>query len=82
LAAPYVSTAERLLEVGEGTLGFDDPIIKAGMQSTDSNGQPRVLPLYEYERMVRDDPRWDYTNNAYATYTKVGTDLLRMFGFR
>ena len=82
LAAPYVSTAERLLEVGEGTLGFDDPIVKAGMQSTDSNGQPRVLPLYEYERMVRDDPRWEYTNNAYATYTKVGTDLLRMFGFR
>lgn len=82
LAAPYVSTAERLLEVGSGSLGFDDPIIQQGMQATDASGSPRIMPLYEYERAVRSDPRWEFTNNAYSSYTKVGTDLLRMFGFR
>jgi hypothetical protein len=40
------------------------------------------LPLYEFEKMVRDDPRWQKTDNAYQLYTRAGTNLLQMFGFR
>ena len=82
LVAPYRSRAANLLEVEANSLTFDDPVIKAAMQYTGGDGSPAVLPLYEYDRLVRQDARWDKTNNAYATYTKVGTDLLRRFGFR
>jgi hypothetical protein len=82
LVAPYKSRAANLLEVEANSLTFDDPVIKAAMQYTGGDGSPAVLPLYEYDRLVRQDARWDKTNNAYATYTKVGTDLLRRFGFR
>lgn len=82
LVAPYRSRAANLLEVEANSLTFDDPVIKAAMQYSGGDGKPSILPLYQYDALIRKDPRWDKTNNAYATYTKVGTDLLRRFGFR
>lgn len=81
LVAPYKQTAARLLEVDDTALGFDDPLIQKAMQGVGPDGKPSVVPMYEYEKQVRSDPRWDKTNNAYATYTKVGNDLARLFGF-
>lgn len=71
---PYRDSARKLLEVED--IGFDDPLLKMATQATEQ------MPLYEFEKQIRNDPRWEYTDNAYSTYTKVGTDLLRMFGFR
>ena len=40
------------------------------------------MPLYEFEQEIRKDPRWEFTENAYDVYSRVGTNLLRTFGFR
>ncbi len=82
ISRPYRSAAAKLLEVNEDEISLDDPLLKRGLQGTGADGKPRVVPLYEFESEIRKDPRWDKTNNAYETYTKVGTDLLRMFGLR
>ena len=82
ISKPYRSAAAKLLEVNEDEISLDDPLLKRGLQGTGPDGKPRVVPLYEFESEIRKDPRWDKTDNAYETYTKVGTDLLRMFGFR
>ena len=82
ILSPYRSAAASLLEIPEDQLGWDDQIIKKAMQGVDANGKPSVVPLWEYERQVRQDPRWQKTDNAYKTYTDVGTSILRMFGFR
>ena len=82
ISRPYRSAAAKLLEVEEDEISLDDPLLKRGLQGTGPDGKPRVVPLYEFESEIRKDPRWDKTNNAYETYTKVGTDLLRMFGLR
>ena len=80
LFAPYRNTAAQLLEMDD--IGLDDPIMKRAAQYVGPDGKPSQLPLYQFEEEVRRDPRWQYTDNAYSTYTRVGTDLLRMFGFR
>jgi hypothetical protein len=77
---PYRDSARRLLEVNE--IDFDDPLMKRAAQYTGPDGKASQLPLYQFEEQIRNDPRWQYTDNAYKTYTDVGTDLLRMFGFR
>ncbi len=77
---PYRDSARRLLEVDN--IGFDDPILKRATQSTGPDGKPIQMPLYQFEEQVRKDPRWQKTDNAYQTYTNVGTELLSMFGFR
>lgn len=82
IASPYRKRMADLLEVGEETIDLNDPLLQRGLQGVGSDGKPSVVPLYEFERQVREDPRWQYTDNAYKTYTDVGTQLLQMFGFR
>lgn len=82
IVSPYRQAAAQLLEVGEDDLGWNDQLIQKAMQGVGPDGKPAVVPLWEYEQMVRKDPRWQKTDNAYQTYTNVGQDLLRMFGFR
>lgn len=82
IAAPYKERMARLLEMDDSAINFDDPLLQKGLQGVGSDGKPSVVPLYEFERQVREDPRWQYTDNAYKTYTDVGTQLLQMFGFR
>lgn len=82
LAAPYKTTAENLLELGENQLGMNDQLMQKAMQGVGADGKPAVVPIWEFEKQVRADPRWQKTDNAYKTYTDVGTDILRMFGFR
>lgn len=82
IAAPYRSMIAKGLEQSEDSINLDDPLMKQIFQAVGPDGKPRVVPMYEAERMMREDPRWDLTDNAYNLYTRVGTDLLSMFGFR
>ena len=82
IAGPYRERIAKSLEIDEDSIDLNDDLLQRGMQGIGQDGKPRVVPMYEFDRMIREDPRWEYTNNAYAAYTKVGTDLLKMFGFR
>lgn len=82
IASPYRASAAALLEMDENDIALDDPLLQRGLQGLDSEGKPRIMPLYEFQQMVRQDSRWQTTDNAYKSYTDVGQDLLRMFGFR
>ena len=79
LAAPYQQQIGSLLE--NPSIGLDDPLMKQIMQGVDAQGKPRVVPMYEAEKMVRNDSRWQTTDNAYQTYAGVAQNLLRTFGF-
>lgn len=74
LAAPYRSTIASLLELNDEQVDLDDPLLGRAMQSG--------MTLTDLKTEIRNDPRWQTTDNAYQTYASVGEDLLRMFGFR
>ena len=82
IAKPYRSKMANLLEVDIEDIDLNDTLLQRGMQGVGADGKPSVTPLYVFEKQIREDPRWQTTNNAYENYTKVGTDLLKMFGFR
>jgi hypothetical protein len=82
IAAPYKAKMAALLELDENVIDFNDSLLQKAMQGVGADGKPIVVPLYDFEREIRNDPRWQKTDNAYQTYTNVGQDLLRMFGFR
>ena len=82
IVSPYRDKLAKLLELSPSDLTWEDPMIQKAMQGVDADGKPRVVPLWEYEREIRKDDRWQKTNNAYETYAKIGNDLLRMFGLR
>lgn len=82
IAGPYKERIAQFLEVDEDSIDLNDGLLQRGMQGVGQDGKPRVVPMYEFDRMIREDPRWDKTDNAYAMYARVGNDLLRTFGFR
>ena len=79
LAAPYIQDTQSLLE--DSSIGLDDPLMQRIMQGVGADGKPAVVPLYEAQKMVRSDPRWQKTDNAYATYAGVAQNILKTFGF-
>lgn len=82
IAEPYRQTMARILELPEDQVDLNDSLLRRGLQSVGPDGKPRVMPLYEFEQEIRKDPRWEFTENAYDVYSRVGTNLLRTFGFR
>ena len=82
IAAPYKTKIASLLEVDEDQIDLNDSLLQRAMQGVGADGKPKVVPLYEFERQVREDQRWQYTDNARKTYSTMADDLLKMFGFR
>lgn len=82
IAQPYIERMANLLEIDEMEIDLNDNLLQRGMQSVGADGKPRVMPLYEFEQEIRKDPRWEFTNNAYDVYSRIGEGLLRTFGFR
>jgi len=82
IAQPYRRRVANLLEVDESQVTLNDQLLQRGLQNVGSDGKPRVMPLYEFEQEIRKDPRWEFTDNAYDVYSRVGENLLRTFGFR
>ena len=76
---PYVANLRRTLE--DDNIGLDDPLMQRITQKVGADGKPVAVPIYEAQQMARQDPRWQKTDNAYATYANVARDLLRTFGF-
>jgi hypothetical protein len=76
---PYVNDIRDLLE--DDQIGLNDPLMQQITQKVGNDGKPFAVPLYEAKQMARQDPRWQKTDNAYATYANVAQNLLRTFGF-
>lgn len=73
---PYRRQMANLLEVDEDSINLDDPLLRAAI------GPDKEQTLYDYKKMVRKDPRWQYTDNAKEEVSNVALQVLRDFGFQ
>ena len=73
---PYRRQMASLLEVDEDAISLDDPLLRAAI------GPDKEQTLYDYKRMVRKDPRWQYTDNAREEVSDAALGILRDFGFQ
>lgn len=79
LADPYVQSMSQILEINPGSLDVYTPKIRQALQGIpDKTGQRVPMSLVDFEKQVRQDPRWQYTQNAKDTMSslllKVGAD--------
>ena len=80
IASPYMEQVSKDLEMNPFDVGLDNPLVKRGLNGVNEKGEPHGLTLYEFQNVVRNDPRWLQTNNAREGVMKVGTDVLRNMG--
>lgn len=73
--SPYKSAMAKTLEIDPNTIDITDPSLSAAVTGD------KTMTTYEFQRALRKDPRWQYTDNARSEASDVATQVLKDFGF-
>jgi preprotein translocase subunit SecA len=73
--APYRQAMATTLELPYDKIDLTDPAL------TGAISQSGNMPLYEYQRALKKDNRWQYTNNARDEVSSSVNQVLKDFGF-
>lgn len=76
IAQPYRQTIGELLEVDPASIPLSGRLLQKGLNQRTKKGDPTSMPLYKFEDVVRQDPRWRQTDNA----KKSGDEMVRQLG--
>jgi len=79
IAQPYINTYANLLEMPSAEITLDDPLLKKALQGNDPT-TPAGMPLWQFERQIKADPRYMYTTKARADIDGVAHGVLRDMG--
>ena len=74
--APYRNVMASVLEVAPDSIGLDDKTLCMAI------GPEKEMSIYDFQRVLRKDPRWQYTDNARAESSDSVLKVLRDFGFQ
>lgn len=74
--APYRSRMASILELDPNAINLNDNALRMAI------GKEGDLNLYDYERALRKDNRWQYTKNAREEVSNNALQVLRDFGFQ
>ena len=74
--SPYKNLMASTLEINPETISLNDPVLRSAVTGD------KEVPLYEFQRQLRKDSRWQYTNQAREEVSDVALKVLRDFGFQ
>jgi hypothetical protein len=74
--APYKNIMASVLEVNPETINLNDKTLRSAI------GPEKEMTLYDWERSLRKDSRWQYTNNARQEVSGIGLNVLQQLGFQ
>lgn len=72
---PYKNIMASTLEINPETITLNDPLLRSAITSD------KEIPLYDFERQLRKDNRWQYTNQAKSEVANAAQQVLKDFGF-
>jgi hypothetical protein len=74
--APYRNVMASVLEVAPDSIGLDDKTLRMAI------GPEKEMSIYDFQRQLRKDSRWQYTDNARKDVADSVLGVLRDFGFQ
>jgi hypothetical protein len=74
--SPYKKLMASTLEIDPTNISLDDPTLRMAI------GPDKEMPIYEYQRSLRKDPRWQFTDKARETVASTASRVLKDFGFQ
>jgi hypothetical protein len=73
--SPYKTVLAQTLEINPNSISMNDPTLRMAI------GPDKEMSLYEYQRALRKDNRWQYTDQARSEASDVAKTVLKDFGF-
>lgn len=80
VAEPYIAQMASLLEMNPGEVTVDNKLIQKALKQRTPDGKPAAMDLSDFADMVRQDKRWQYTDNAREEVSGMVLNLAKMFG--
>ncbi len=74
--APYKRTMANILELPETSITLDDPVLRGAI------GPDKPMTLFDFQKQLRKDARWQYTDQAREEVSSAALKVLRDFGFQ
>ena len=74
--APYRNVMASVLEVSPDSISLDDKTLRMAI------GPQKEMSIYDFQRQLRQDSRWQYTNNAREEVSNSVLGVLKDFGFQ
>jgi hypothetical protein len=74
--SPYRNLMASILELNPESIDLKDPTLRSAI------GPDKEMPIYDFEKTLRKDYRWQYTDNAKRDVSNVALKVLRDFGFQ
>lgn len=83
LASNYKQSMAKILELNDKTISLSDPTLRKALQGTPdpTTGKLSSVPLWQFEKSLRNDSRWAYTNGAKKEVNGFAETVLKDFGF-
>lgn len=78
IASPYIDMMARELELSPYDIKLTDPYIDQAL----SGSTEGPMSLWEFQKKIRNDPRWMETSYAQNQITGVASAVMEMFGLR
>ena len=73
---PYKRLMASVLEINPETINLDNTVLRSAI------GPDKEMSLYDFEKVLRKDNRWQYTNQAKEEVSNTALRVLRDFGFQ
>ena len=73
---PYKRLMASVLEINPETITLNDSTLRSAI------GPDKEMSLYDYQKMLRKDNRWQYTDQAKQEVSQTALKVLRDFGFQ
>jgi len=73
--APYKRTMASILELDPASIDINDSTLQTAIGD-------KELPIYEFRKLLKKDPRCQYTNNSREEVSSKALRVLRDFGFQ
>lgn len=82
IAAAYYQIYADTLELNPDEIKLTDPYMRAALQDVDKEtGKPQAMSLWDFQKMLRKDERFQYTKQANQAADGLAASILSMFGF-
>jgi hypothetical protein len=82
LADPYIQSMSNILELPSTSLDVFDPNIRQALAYTLPDGKVGTKSIYDFEKDLRKDARWQYTDNARRSVSGGALKVLQDFGLQ
>ena len=74
--APYKKSMATILELPENSINLNDPTLRGAITAD------KAMTIFDFEKQLRRDARWQYTDQAKEEVSSAALRVLRDFGFQ